>query len=152
LRVGSKGGFADYSTSTWKRNTRPLSEEERSAIDKFGLPNLADYLPKKPGDVELKVMVEMFEASVNGEAYDIERWGKYFRPYGVQFDENAAPAPTATVTPVVAPVVPTVEEDAPWDEPAVVNTYTPQPAVEAAPTASSDSRANDILARIRNRG
>lgn len=156
LRVGSKGGFADYSTSTWKRNTRPLSDAENAAIDKFGLPNLADYLPKKPNDVELKVMMEMFEASVNGEAYDIERWGKYFRPYGVQFDENSAPASTATVAPVVAPsapVVHTTEEEMPWDEPAgVVNAYTPPPAVEAAPAASSDSRANDILARIRNRG
>jgi hypothetical protein len=153
LKVGSKGGYADYSTSTWSRRTRPLGEEERAAIDKYGLPDLSDYLPKKPNDVELKVMVEMFEASVNGEAYDVERWGKYFRPYGIS-ESDAPAAPTATVAPVVtaAPVVHTVEEDLPWDEPAgIVNAYTPPPAVaEAAP--ASDSRAADILAKIRNRG
>ena len=35
--------------------------------------NLGDFLPKKPGEVELKVMQEMFEASVDGEAYDADR-------------------------------------------------------------------------------
>jgi len=154
LKVGSKGGYADYSTSTWSRRTRPLSEEERAAIDKFGLPDLSEYLPKKPNEVELKVMMEMFEASVNGEAYDVERWGKYFRPYGISADESTSSAtPTATVAPVVAPAAPVVhapEEAMPWDEPATT-TYTPQPAVaESAP--ASDSRAADILAKIRNRG
>jgi hypothetical protein len=154
LKVGSKGGFADYSTSTWSRRTRPLSETERSAIDKYTLPNLSDYLPKKPGDVELKVMMEMFEASVNGEAYDIERWGKYFRPYGISESDVPVSKPVATVAPVVtAPV--SEDESLPWDEPAgIVNAYTPpQPAAEpVAPMPSSDSRANDILAKIRNRG
>ena len=150
LKVGTKGGYADYSTSTWSRRTRPISDTERDAITQFSLPNLSDYLPKKPNEVELKVMVEMFEASVNGEAYDIERWGKYFRPYGIS--ESDAPTATATVAPVVAPapiVTHVAEDDAPWDEPAA--TYTPQPAVaDTAP--ASDSRAADILAKIRNRG
>jgi hypothetical protein len=150
LKVGTKGGYADYSTSTWSRRTRPISDTERDAISQFSLPNLSDYLPKKPNEVELKVMVEMFEASVNGEAYDIERWGKYFRPYGIS--ESDAPAATATVTSVVAPVAHTTEEAMPWDEPAgIVNAYTPPLAVaDAAP--ASDSRAADILAKIRNRG
>jgi hypothetical protein len=153
LKVGTKGGYADYSTSTWSRRTRPISDTERDAISQFSLPNLSDYLPKKPNEVELKVMVEMFEASVNGEAYDIERWGKYFRPYGIS--ESDAPAATATVASVVAPVAPvahTTEEAMPWDEPdGIVNAYTPPLAVaDAAP--ASDSRAADILAKIRNRG
>ena len=38
---------------------------------------------KKPGEIELKVMQEMFEASVDGEAYDADRWGQYFRPAGM---------------------------------------------------------------------
>ena len=32
----------------------------------------------------LKVMQEMFEASVDGEAYDADRWSHYFRPSGMQ--------------------------------------------------------------------
>ena len=32
MKKGSKGGYADYSTSTWSRRTRPLSDEETAAI------------------------------------------------------------------------------------------------------------------------
>jgi hypothetical protein len=156
LKVGTKGGYADYSTSVWSRRTRPLSSDETAALEQYQLPNLADHLPKKPGEVELKVMMEMFEASVNGEAYDIERWGKYFRPYGISESPTvSAPTPTPTVS--VQPVVHTTEtvqvsenEAMPWDEPAEIVAFTPPTAVET--TTSSDSRANDILARIRNRG
>jgi hypothetical protein len=79
----AKGGYADYSTSNWARRERALSEQERAAIEQYGLFNLKDFLPKKPTDVEVKVMKEMFEASVDGEAYDPERWSSYFKPTGV---------------------------------------------------------------------
>ena len=80
MKKGSKGGYADYSTSSWARRERPLSDAEQAAIKQYGLFNLSDFLPKKPGEVELKVMKEMFEASVDGEPYDMERWGQYFKP------------------------------------------------------------------------
>jgi len=139
----SKGGFADYSTSKWSRRERTLTDAEKAAVGQYSLFNLSDFLPKKPTDVELKVMKEMFEASVNGEAYDMDRWGQYFKPAGMNAatgDPNkpvAKPAPTAS------------EEEAPWEEPAVA-----APAVKpAAPAASTESasRAQDILAMIRNR-
>ena len=142
----SKGGFADYSTSKWSRRERAISDADKAAIEQFGLHNLSDFLPKKPTDVELKVMKEMFEASVDGEAYDMDRWGQYFKPAGMgqaTGDPNKAAAPRAAVA---APVA-AVEEDAPWEEPAT-------PAVKpapAAPTGESASRAQDILAMIRNR-
>ena len=78
----SKGGYADYSTSTWSRKSRPLTEEENKAIESNGLFDLNGFLPKKPSEVEVKVMKEMFEASVDGEAYDQEKFGQYFRPAG----------------------------------------------------------------------
>ena len=142
----SKGGFADYSTSKWSRRERAISDADKAAIEQFGLHNLSDFLPKKPTDVELKVMKEMFEASVDGEAYDMDRWGQYFKPAGMgqaTGDPNKAAAPRAAVA---APVA-AVEEDAPWEEPTT-------PAVKPAPTAptgESASRAQDILAMIRNR-
>jgi hypothetical protein len=142
----SKGGFADYSTSKWSRRERAISDADKAAIEQFGLHNLSDFLPKKPTDVELKVMKEMFEASVDGEAYDMDRWGQYFKPAGMgqaTGDPNKSAAPRATVA---APVA-AAEEDAPWEEPAT-------PAVKAtpaAPTGESASRAQDILAMIRNR-
>ena len=148
----SKGGYADYSTSKWSRKESALTADEAAAIDANGLYNLADFLPKKPSDVELKVIKEMFEASVDGQAYDTERWGAYYRPRGV-----SAPAGIATTqaAPVAAPVaqVPTTPVSEDEDLP-----FTPDPVVEdTAPTApvatpaGGGQRAEDILAMIRNR-
>lgn len=155
LKKGSKGGYADYSTSNWSRRTRPLSDIEQAAIDKNNLFNLSDFLPKKPTEVELKVMKEMFEASVDGEPYDMERWGQYFKPAGMSQatgDPVRTPTPAA---PIAKPVVQAVEESAPWDEPpGIVNAFTPAPALEPAADATpgTNSRAQDILAQIRSRG
>ena len=136
----SKGGFADYSTSKWSRRERALTDQEKAAIEQFGLFDLSSFLPKKPTDVELKVMKEMFEASVDGEAYDLDRWGQYFKPAGMS---------AATGDPVAkSSAKSAVDEDAD-EEPAAA------PALKAAPAESagseSASRAQDILAMIRNR-
>jgi hypothetical protein len=136
----SKGGFADYSTSKWSRRERALTDVEKAAIDSHGLFDLSSFLPKKPTDVELKVMKEMFEASVDGEAYDMDRWGQYFKPAGMS---QATGDPNAKAT-----TRPAVDED---DEPAAV-VSAPAPKAEApAASTESASRAQDILAMIRNR-
>jgi hypothetical protein len=85
----------------------------------------------------------MFEASVDGQSYDTERWGNYFRPAGV-----AAPA---GATPAVE-----VDEDvpAPAAKPAVISEFDDEePAVATAPVAAkaSTDKAQDILAMIRSR-
>ena len=154
LKKGSKGGYADYSTSNWSRRTRPLSDYESDSVQKFGLQNLTDFLPKKPTDVELKVIKEMFEASVDGEAYDMERWGQYYRPAGMSqqtgdpVSQPSTPKPTYT-----APVV--TEEQLPWEEPVKATTVASvTPTVSATTTTtveSSEDRAANILAMIRNR-
>ncbi|MFZ9848732.1 MAG: hypothetical protein ACO3EE_11345, partial [Flavobacteriales bacterium] len=100
----SKGGYADYSTSTWARRERALSETEQAAIKQHGLFNLKDFLPKKPGEVELKVMKEMFEASVDGEAFDMDRWGQYFKPSGYASPASSGSSSTASSKPVATPV------------------------------------------------
>jgi len=137
----SKGGYADYSTSKWSRKTRPLSDVEQDAVKQHGLFNLKDYLPKKPGDVEVKVIKEMFEASVDGEAFDMERWGQYFRPAGVS--SNTGDPNVAKKAAVAAPA------DDFDDEPAPVAKAAPAPKAESVP--ASGDRAQDILAMIRNR-
>ena len=141
----SKGGFADYSTSKWSRRERALSDAEKAAIDQYGLFDLSSFLPKKPGDVELKVMKEMFEASVNGDAYDMERWGQYFKPAGMS---------AATGDPVAKKVsAPAAEDDdAPFDTaPAAAPVKEAAPAATPAASGENASRAQDILAMIRNR-
>jgi hypothetical protein len=137
----SKGGYADYSTSKWSRKESALTAEEQAAIDEHGLFNLSDFLPKKPSEVELKVLKEMFEASVDGQPYDADRWGAYYKPYGLDVP-NAAPAAGSAPAPAAA-AEPVEEDDAPAPTAPVA-----APAAEAKP---SSQRAEDILAMIRNR-
>jgi hypothetical protein len=144
LIKSSKGGYADYSTSAWKRRERPLSDEEQAAVKQYGLFNLKDFLPKKPTEVELKVIKEMFQASVDGEAFDMERWGQYYKPSGAGAATGDPVAPSAPVKSTPAPTTSTDEEDAPFE------TEAPK-ATPAATTSSSGDRAQDILAMIRNR-
>src|SRR5210317_2492199 len=65
LNKSSKGGYADYSTSNWARRERPLGDAEMNAINTHGLFDLNDFLPKKPDETAVKVIKEMFEASVD---------------------------------------------------------------------------------------
>jgi hypothetical protein len=85
---------------------------------------------------------------VDGQPYDTERWGQYFRPAGVNapaggsasavsHDEDA-PAPVVRAAPAVAA---SAFDD---DEPAVAS------APVSAPAAGAN-KAEDILAMIRAR-
>ena len=146
LNKTSKGGYADYSTSNWARRERPLGDSEMKAIETNGLFNLGDFLPKKPGEVELKVMQEMFEASVDGEAYDADKFGSYFRPAGMAARTGDPVAPAAT-TPAPKPTPAPVAETAPATETTEAKAD-PAPKAEAAP---AEGNAQDILAMIRAR-
>ena len=145
MKKSSKGGYADYSTSSWARRERPLSDAENAAIQQYGLFNLTDFLPKKPGEVELKVMKEMFEASVDGEPFDMDRWGQYLKPAGMS--QNTGD-PVKSTPKASAPVADDIDED---DTPAPVAKATAPKASAPATTEGGDSRAQDILAMIRNR-
>lgn len=147
IKKTSKGGYADYSTSNWARKESPLTEAEQAAIEAHGLFNLKDFLPKKPTEAEVRIIKEMFEASVDGQPFDNERWGAYYRPYGLEAPTGAsAEKPTVsagTSTPASAPVA---ESSAPWDEPEATS------APIQVPTSNpSSDKAQDILAMIRAR-
>jgi hypothetical protein len=128
-----------------------LTEEEQAAIEAHGLFKLSDFLPKKPSEAELKVMKEMFEASVDGQPYDPDRWGAYFRPAGVAAPagsstggsasaaEEAAPAPVTKAAPV---------STSSFDDEDEVAAPT---APVAKPAAGGNQNAQDILAMIRAR-
>ena len=149
LNKTSKGGYADYSTSNWARRDRPLGDAEMAAVNTHGLFDLNDFLPKKPGEVELKVMQEMFEASVDGEAYDADRWSQYFRPAGMAQrtgDPNTPAASTPAPTPT--PAAPVAEEAPFTPDPAPA---APAPAAAPAAAPAEGGGAQDILAMIRAR-
>jgi len=142
----SKGGYADYSTSTWARRERALNNDENAAIEQYGLFNLQDFLPKKPSEVELKVMKEMFEASVDGEAFDMDRWGQYFKPAGMggSGSSTGETAPASSSRNVSTPAVTNDDNDT------SLSTSTPESGNPSAGGDASD-RAKDILAMIRSR-
>lgn len=144
-----KGGYADYSTSKWSRKESALTEVEAAAIEAHNLFDLNTFLPKRPGDVELRVMKEMFEASVDGQPYDTERWGQYFRPAGVNAPSGTSDAAEAAApAPAARPAAPAPVAETPgWeDEPAEAAA----PVVKPAPAAGGQN-AQDILAMIRSR-
>lgn len=143
VRKTAKGGYADYGTSSWARKESALTEVEQAAIEAHGLFNLADFLPKKPSEAELRVIKEMFEASVDGRPYDNDKWGAYYRPYGLEApagstssddDSTSDSAPAPVAAPVQSAPAPAQEDD--------------QPAPTAGP---SSDKAQDILAMIRAR-
>ena len=149
IKKTSKGGYADYSTSNWARKESPLTEAELAAIEAHGLFNLKDFLPKKPSEAELRVIKEMFEASVDGRAYDPDKWGAYYRPYGLEAPAGAAPAET-TVTAETSTTqnAPVSNNDVPWDEDAAPAANDP---VVVPKSDTSSDKAQDILAMIRAR-
>lgn len=148
VKKTSKGGYADYSTSNWARRESALTEAERAAIDAHGLFNLSDFLPKKPSESELRVIKEMFDASVDGKPYDVDKWGAYYKPYGIDSPSNdastAAPSqPASTKSAPVATSKVVEDDETPFDT---------NDKVEVPKSTSTDKQnAQDILAMIRAR-
>jgi hypothetical protein len=93
----------------------------------------------------------MFEASVDGRPYDADKWGAYYRPYGVD-----APAGTsnATTTESVPPKVVDYQPShgghaqAPSDETPPFEVDEP---IKVPEQSTSSDKAQDILAMIRAR-
>jgi hypothetical protein len=149
LTKTTKGQYADYTTSSFARRERSLNEVERAAIEQHGLFNLNDFMPKKPTKEEVDIIYEMFKASVDGELYDPQRWGQYFKPAGVNLgnlggtagSDDDAPAPAAKPAPVAARPAPAPVAQDDDDEPPFDTGSTPAPK----------KNVEDILSMIRNR-
>lgn len=137
-----KGKYADYTTSKFARRETPLTSEQLSAIDQFGLFDLGSWLPAKPTPEGVTVIQEMFHASVNGEQYDPQRWGQFYRPYGMPAPVSNPTTITYTETPSSVGAV-EVKKSEPVAE--------SEPVTESASSGDTGSSAADILAKIRAR-
>ena len=157
----TKGQYADYSTSKWARKERALNETELAAVDQNGLYTLSEFLPKRPGQEELQAIAEMFQASVDGELYDVEKWGNFYKPYGVEVPASAVkvqtPAPSVQAesnAPLAEAVVPSSTApatEAPATAPAPAEPVAEAPAPAPAAESGEKPSADDILNMIRNR-
>lgn len=134
-----KGEWSNYSTSSWSMRSRSLGEAEMAAIEKYGLFDLKEYLGRKPDADELAAIKAMFEASVAGDPYDMESFGKYFKPWGARGDDDSAARPARAAAPA--------RESAPTRAAAPVE-RDEAPVETAAPKSSNPS---DILERIKLR-
>lgn len=142
-----KGGYSDYGTSSFARKESALTEVEQAAIAEHGLTELKSLLPKKPGEVELKVIKEMFEASLDGKPYDPQRWGQYYKPYGLQVEVSESSTPTQTTSSYTPPPA-AATTDIPFepDEPVTASAPVQTPSASTASTSTQD-----ILAMIKAR-
>ena len=143
----TKGQYADYTTSNWARRDRALNETELEAIDTHKLYTLSEFLPARPTAEHYTAIGEMFEASVAGELYDVDRWGSFYKPYGI--DAPQGDTKTQSTSAPAQVKAPAVDPDADIDD--IVNTSAPV-ATTAAPAGEAGKKsADDILAMIRNR-
>lgn len=153
IMKSTKGQYADYSTSNWARRERSLNQEERDAINTNGLFTLNDFLPKKPDADSLNAIFEMFEASVDGQLYDPERFADFYRPYGLDAPaKGSAPTPAPAPAPTPAPVPTPAPEATPAPAPVAEAAPAPEP-VATVPAGADEEKpsAQDILAMIRAR-
>jgi len=159
IKKTTKGSYADYSSSTWARKESAISEEQLAAIEKHGLYDLKSFLPAKPTENVLKVIMEMFEASVEGEAYDVEKWGQYFTPFGIKKVDAKDANATAVVEDKRAEKLDVKSDDIPFDTEKTTEEVaaTVEDKVEEVKEekveekSSGDDKAQDILKMIRSR-
>ena len=124
-------GYSDYSTSAYARRESALSAEELAAVSADGaLIDLMSYLPPMPTEDHLRVQVEMFNASMNGEDFDLDAWGAYYKPWSAKQSDADSASDSGQL----------VKQPASQPESAAV-----------VPTAGKTSAADALLSQIRNR-
>ena len=152
----SKGGFADYSTSKWARKESSLTENHMAAIEQYKLVKLSDYLPKKPNAEQLAAIYEMFQASIDGELYDPEKFSKFYKPYGfdsVDSTDDADGGEGKRAKPAYVPRTTSVSvtQQSQTESPAEVENKPVVTTVKEPAEATPGKSPQEILAMIRNR-
>jgi hypothetical protein len=158
LVKGTKGQYADYGQSAWARRESALTNDEQAAIEKHGLWNLNDFLPKKPDDDHLQAIMDMFHDSVDGKAYDADKYAQYYKPYNLRTEgedssrggdtvKASVKLPTRNIN-IQAPKAVPADEDPPFEVERPV-TRVAAPTADEAPKKLTSPE--DILAAIRKR-
>lgn len=150
IKAKNGGGFAVYDESQFSMSERPLNETELAAIEKYGTFNLNDFMPKQPTPEELNAIKEMFEASVNGEAYDPQRWSAFYRPAGISKPASAEAAlssqPATQQTVTTKPVQTEQKVEPVQETPVQVQETVKEPTATASKTDAAS-----LLSRLKAR-
>lgn len=144
IKKTKSGQYADYTTSGWDRRESALTEDQLRAIDTHGLFNLSDFLPSRPNDDQVDIIFDMFKASLDGQAYDVDRWKDHFKPWNLdQILNDVAIEPTSSSD--VDNGDSTVDDDD-EDVATAKNDTVPEPA-----PANVKQNTADLLEQLRNR-
>lgn len=144
-----RGEYANYSSSSWSFKVRSLSEAELTAIDKYGLWDLKQYKGRKPDSDELEALKAMFEDSVEGKPFDMDSYGKWYRPYGSRDEgsDNRVASAASAVAARPAPAAAASSYGTSAPEPSAPSA----PVAESAPARTAAPNPAEILERIRQR-
>lgn len=86
---GSNTKVKDYVTqSKWSSKVTPLTDEEKAFLETNGAFDLKKYLPKRPTAEQETIMLEMYNASYDGNPYDIKNWASTYRPDNIRLDQD----------------------------------------------------------------
>lgn len=86
---GSNTKVKDYVTqSKWSSKVTPLTDEEKAFLETNGAFDLKKYLPKRPTAEQETIMLEMYNASYDGNPYDIKNWVSTYRPDNIRLDQD----------------------------------------------------------------
>lgn len=140
----NNGQHAQYTTSSWSRKDSALTTSQRDAVDQFGLFDLKTFLPQRPTTEQYDVIFNMFEASIEGEMYDPEKWAAHYKPYGVEIPESVSQLQKASES---------AQEKSPEPAPAESASSAEEAAEPEVANSGSEEKpsADDILSMIRSR-
>lgn len=146
-----QGQYANYTTSTWSFKTRSLSDTELASVDQYGLWDLKTFRGRVPDSDEVEAIIAMFHASLAGEPFDMDSFGKYYRPYGNRGDDDGltSAVSSASANKVTESAAPTAS--APTAAPAPAAPAASAPKAPEAAVAGAKPNPQDILERIRQR-
>lgn len=91
LKKTKKGTYANYDNSVWVPKVESLNETQLLAIEKYGLNNLSDLLPRKPTSDEQEIIMAMFKDSVDEKAFDMDKYGAHYKPFGASSSTPSSP-------------------------------------------------------------
>lgn len=86
---GSNTKVKDYVTnSKWSSKVTPLTTEEMAYLEANESFDLKKYLPKRPSAEQETIMLNMYNASYDGNPYDIKNWASTYRPDNIRLDQD----------------------------------------------------------------
>lgn len=80
IKKTKQGEHANYDSSQFSQKQTPLTEDEITAIEQFGLYDLNELLPPQPSEEQFALQVEMANALLDGEPWNKE-WETLWKPY-----------------------------------------------------------------------